>query len=477
MNRPELIQRILATTRTNELYRIRKLGLSEAPMAIKLGERYIQYPEHLAPFFNAMYLGFEPGEMALMVKELGFELAWLDPQLEELPWLKAASGTAGASFDHLNFLQRMVSAFYLAHGECEAAAREIGLWMGQSPVFMAAGLVIDSPHTGATEALTQLSSGTASLPACLFSIKKMQMMGGTTETLMDMSHLPDRSIETFIERSGGLTSDMIRGRFGHNHFWQTLLLCTNLNPGTAARKLFFVNKAPWEPDHRPAILLSLDSYVMSESLSLYNTNFLYEALLEEGLSSGLGDTLGEPAFAAMVLGSLTLGRPIRFSIADSVLVERVYGRHPHLHRAFHALTSDPASIYERVMHSQMRAAPDNLPLSQFLVWGLLGKMDKVEQVVSPTVARQYCMYVLQQFQTFKCAPQGVIAELDPLYEEINASMRAVMPLLEPFLDYQALARLGEHHREDLVMWGLDVHKLKVDREAIMTKRLEMDLGM
>jgi len=53
----------------------------------------------------------------------------------------------------------------------------------------------------------------------------------------------------------------------------------------------------------------------------------------------------------------------------------------------------------------------------------------------------------------------------------------VMPLLGPFLDYQALARLGEHHREDLVLWGLDVHKLKVDREAIMTKRLEMDLGM
>ncbi|MDT8924683.1 hypothetical protein RBE51_17890 [Pseudomonas taiwanensis] len=477
MNRPELIQRILTTTRTDELYRIRKLGLSEAPMAIKLGERYVQHPEHLAPFLNAMYLGFETSEMAKMVKELGFELAWLDPELEELPWLQGASGTADASFDHLNFLQKMVSAFYLAHGECEAAAREISLWMGQSPMFMAAGLVIDSPHTEATEALNQVSSGTASLSACLSSIKQMQMMSETTDTLIDMSHLPDKSIETFLERSGGLSSDMIRGRFGRNYFWQTLLLRTNLNPNTTARKLFFANKAPWEPDHRPAILLSLDSYVMSDSLSYYNTNSLYEAMLEEGLLSGLGDTLGEPAFAAMVLGSLTNGSSIRFSIEDSVRVERVYGKHPHLHRLFHALTSDPASIYERVMHSQMRAAPDNLPLSQFLVWGLLGKMDKVEQVVSPAVARQYCTYVLQQFQTFKFAPQGAIAELDPLYEEINASMRALMPLLEPFLDYQALARLGEQHREDLVLWGLDVHKLKVDREAIMTKRLEMDLGM
>lgn len=88
MNRPEAIQRVLATTRTDELYRIRRLGLSDAPMAIKIGERYIQYPEHLAPFLNAMHLGFETSEMAVMVKELGFELAWLDPTLEELPWLQ-----------------------------------------------------------------------------------------------------------------------------------------------------------------------------------------------------------------------------------------------------------------------------------------------------------------------------------------------------------------------------------------------------
>ena len=478
----QIIQHVLSTSRATGLSRLRNLKLGELIDRVSLGSKTVDCPERLAPFLIAVYMGFDQEELSVLARELEFHISWILPELAHIPLINKAcfvkdnpDDDRRNQFDHINFLQSMVAAFYASQEDSADAATEIGRWMRQSPAFMVAGLIIDSPHT---LPLPTMTDGTDDLsPETAWEIygKGVKQASMSTEVLMDMTHLPEEKLDIFLRRSGGMESDLIRGRFGQGHYWLAFLLCSFCEPHRDAQDFFFRNYEPKDIMRKNQILLSLNACCMPDSMSFLDSTELYESFYKNAKGTAFESIFREDAFVAQLITPIAKHRS--FSLLDNEQIDRVYKYHDLQRKTLHGFIREPSSIYERVMASQMRFIPEGLPLNQFLVWGALGKMEKAAQKIKPEIASQYFIYVLREFQSFKFAPQGLIADLDSIYDDINTSMRSLMPLLEPHLNLYEMHKLSIQEQEDLALWGINVKHLSMDREAVMLKRLELDIGL
>lgn len=476
MSKPELILEILSVSRIQSLKDILGMNLDQHEVMFLLGTRNVWAPERLIPFVGAMHLGFSTDEIAFMMKELRFELHWIGPELSFMPLIHRYTADKDSdSYDYVNFLQEMVDAYYRAHDRTQTCAERIGQWMGLSPKFTLAALSVDLPGAQPATVLERLRDHSAPEIAWQVFGGRLQALGDISDWVMDFSHFPGRSPELFLSCSGALDSDVIRGRFSRSNIWTSLLLGCSYESVAAIQQYFFDDKSPVDLETRKEILFSLDFSSLPESLNLYSPNELLENLIDKTHGTDMESFLNEEALLLRLI--CYSPRVFAMLLKEPERLDKMFPRHEHLSKKAGDLFANPEGLLENLMVSQMRCAPKALPLNQFLLWKSICTMQGVDHAIHPQTAKRYLRYALEQFQDYKLAPQGVIDDLDVLYEDINSSFRALIRVLEPHLDYQQLAKLDEARREDLVLWGLDVHKLAIEREEVLAKRFELDLGL